>query len=124
MSELEYRFSGVVNYEDSNDNDNDNEKRYLTLSHPMMFSNMLNDLSGHYDTIMIKGGIESKIVVSNVQRTDGYCTQRLVLYTDGICKIQFPNTYTFYSKIVYDNGLLSLEFIKKIDESSDKTDTR
>jgi hypothetical protein len=123
-SEIEYRFSGITNHIDKSETEESkddissdiSECKYPMIGSSIMFSNMLNDSLAYNDTIMIKGDMNSKIVVSNIQKTDKYCTKRLIFYTDGMCKIQYTNTCTIYSKLMYNDEQLDLEFIKKIDE--------
>lgn len=116
-SDLDYRFSDVVAYNHYEYDNKCADCNDLQISPSIMFSNMLNDQSAHNNTIMIKGDTASKIVISNIQRTDGYCVKRLVFYTNGVIKIQYPNTHTIYSKIVYKNKKLELQQIKKVYET-------
>lgn len=58
----------------------------------IMYSDLLSLTPGSFDTILIQGDIFSKNVVSNVERVDGYCTQRLTVYSSGHFRTNFMNT--------------------------------
>jgi hypothetical protein len=116
---IEYRFSEIIDFADIIEPTDSMLHMDPVAIHPhIMFSNMLNVYASHNDTILINGGLDSKLVESNIRRTDEYCSKRLVFYTDGFCKIQYPNTCSIYSKFIYRYGELDLEFIKKIEENN------
>ncbi len=58
----------------------------------IMYSDLLSLTSGSFDTILIQGDIISKNVVSNVERIDGYCTQRLSIHSSGHFRTNFMDT--------------------------------
>lgn len=109
--DLEYRFSGIKNFEPHNPT---NIRKVMTFTPEIYFSDILNEMLSHNDTLMIRGGRDSKFVVSSIQRTDGFCTKRLVFYSDiGEIKVQYPSSHSIYLRIIKTDQGLDLEFIER-----------
>lgn len=109
--DLEYRFSGVKNFESHNPI---NVRKVMAFVPEIYFSDLLNEIPSHNDTLMISGGRDSKIIVSSVQRTDGFCTKRLIFYSDiGEIKIQFPSSHTIRLRVIKTDKELDFEFINR-----------
>jgi hypothetical protein len=86
--------------------------------HPyIIFSDMLNCYSAYNDTLMIKGNEESKIVTSCIQSLNGFCSCRIIFFSNNIIKIQYPNSFTVYSKFIFDGESLKLHKIKKVKDT-------
>jgi len=108
--DLEYRFSGIEDYSDQLCNSTDDMIEFEPVIH---FSNMLHDSMAHNDTLMIRGGTKSKIVTSCVQRTDRFCTRRLIFYSDGYIKLQFPASHIIHLRIVRNGDDIEVEQISR-----------
>jgi hypothetical protein len=119
--DLEYRFSGVKEVGDgkpesieSKSAENDTG---LCFSDEIYFAPHLSDSMSHNDTLMIRGGRESKIITSCVQRTDRFCTRRLFFYSEcGEIKVQFPSSHSVRLRVVAEKGQLTLELIDRYRE--------
>lgn len=112
--DLEYRFSGIKEYEEPIlfTPTNDNTIKFET---DIYFSNVLGEMKSHNDTLMIRGQRDSKIVTSCVQRTDGFCTNRLIFYSEsGHIKVHYPSNQTIFLRIIKTDSGLNLEFINKL----------
>jgi len=115
-SDIEYRFSDV-NVKPSIDNVRvqSNRENVMRFSDHIFFARYLSEMLAHNDTIMIRGGNDSKFVTSCVQKTDGFCTRRLVFYSDCCeIKVQFPSSHSIRLRVVDIDGDLNLEFIERI----------
>lgn len=119
--EIEYRFSGVKNYErqkfikSNNQISNETSNETLKFETSVYFSNILSEMKSHNDTLMIRGQRDSKIVTSCIKRTDGFCTKRLIFYSDsGHIKVHFPSSHSVYVRIVKNNSNLNIEFVDRI----------
>lgn len=85
----EFMFSGVESTESI---EKKSEQKGKCIHNRIIMSDMLNTNPAYYDTTLIKGDKDSKIVISNVRRVDGFCAQRLVFYTDGHVKVQYGSS--------------------------------
>lgn len=114
--------------QDSDDSDwgedDDPEEDYIfsgvssgDKSYGIILSSLLCDSMAYNDTLMIRGGIDSKVITSCIQRADSYCTQRLIIYSNGFVKVQYPGTKSILCQIVCDKEGIALRHIEKINES-------
>jgi len=67
----------------------------------IIYSDLLSLSNGTFDTILIKGDIRSKNVVSTIERIDGHCTSRLTVYTSGYIRANFFDRVK-YSRLCID----------------------
>lgn len=104
-SEIDYIFCGV---NDNNANFVD-ETNDIVISKNVIFSDMLRETYAFNDTIIIDGDKKSKIVTFAAQKTDGFCTTRMILFSDNIIKIQYPNIKTSYFKFASSGDDLLLK---------------
>lgn len=65
-------------------------------------SDILLYTPGTFDTILMIGNLESKYVASTLERIDEYCTNRLIIYSEGYIKINFIDK-NIISKICIDS---------------------
>jgi hypothetical protein len=112
-SDIEYRFSGITNYIREGEADNCAVGTELRFCPGIYFSNLLNDTASYNDSLMIKGGRSSKVVTSSVQRTDGFCTRRLIFYSDGEIKIQYPSSHIIHLRMVWNGEDIELHCINR-----------
>lgn len=113
-NDLEYRFSGV---EENEKNEMDNYEDGVGFVDRIFFARVLSELPAHNDTLMIRGDRNGKVVTSCVQRTDGFCTRRLVFYSEsGIIKVHYSSSHSVWVRVQSDGTNLSLEMIDRKDD--------
>lgn len=55
----------------------------------IIHSDLLCEQSGNFDVVMIKGDMQSKNIISSIERVDGYSIKNLVVFTSGFFKSTF-----------------------------------
>lgn len=71
---------------------------------------------GSFDTLLIDGSVESKNVISTIERIDGCCVYRVTIYTNGILKINIiGSSIAFYKFIHHNDQILIIPFDRSID---------
>lgn len=116
-NDLEYRFSGVKESTNSNSDPVSMVGGSLCFGDKIFFAPHLSECMSHNDTLMIRGKRDSKIVTSCVQRTDGFCTRRLIFYSEcGEIKVQFPSSHTIRLRITTGEDGLGTELIERYRE--------
>lgn len=87
------------NDDDNNDDDGDNDDDFWlngisenNSCEGMQYSDLLFPIPGTFEVIMIKGDLNSKRVMSNTEKKNGYCTNHLIVYTSGKFKTNFVDT--------------------------------
>lgn len=58
----------------------------------MQYSDLLFSNSGTFEVIMIKGDVNSKKVIANTEKKNGFCINHLIVYTSGKFKANFVDT--------------------------------
>lgn len=71
----------------------------------IVYSDLLANYEGSFNTIFINGNITSKNVISTIERIDGYSHSKLIIYTSGHLKVYFFDK-TFVSSLIYNNDVL------------------
>lgn len=116
--DIKNRDSSITNKTDKdNTNNKDNDNTNISIYPYIVFSDMLNCYSAYNDTLMIKGNEESKIVTSCIQSINGFCSCRIIFFSNNIIKIQYPNSFTVYSKFIFDGESLKLHKMKKVKDT-------
>lgn len=73
----------------------------------IVYSDLLTFTEGTFDTILIQGDYDSHNVVSTIERIDGYCTNRLTVYSSGHFKANFIDRAK-YSRLCIDEDTSEL----------------
>lgn len=69
-------------------------------------SKLLQLYPASHDTIFMNGSLYSKHVLSTCEKQDGYCTQRVTIFTDGYFRCNFIDKI-IVSRLINDGGNLS-----------------
>lgn len=99
-----------VRYEDEDNEDDENyyingavEESEVGKSQGMVYSDLLALYPGSFEVILIQGDHNSKKVISNTEKMNGFNSGlHLIVYTGGFVKVSFMNT-NILSKICVDN---------------------
>lgn len=86
-----FTLNGIINLEDSK----------LEGSTGIILSKLLSPTSGTFDVILMNGKLNSKHVVSSIERSDGSYSSRLTVYTSGDLRTNFIDV-SKYSKLCID----------------------
>ena len=99
----------------SDESDDENDSFYLNglskdLSYQgMVISDLLITTLGTFNTVLIEGGLTSKKVISTTEKSNGYCTSYLTVYTDGYFESRFID-YSKYGRLCIIDDTLIIDY--------------
>lgn len=100
-------------YDDDSDNEtDDNGSFYINGVNEndgfgLKYAELLFTCDNNYETILIDGNIESKKIISTVEKKNGYCDSRLSIYTNGIFRCNFFNCSKWAKLGWFDGNLIA-----------------
>jgi hypothetical protein len=94
----DYCFNGLI---DPNQNED-------PLNTGICFADLMMNREGTFDTIIMSGGINSKSVVSSIEKASNYCSHRLTIFTDGVFKINNVGSSVGYCKLIAESESLQV----------------